>query len=189
MIAGSNGEVYFHLSYQDFSVNNKGLACWHPEEGLKFYGVEEGLIDDRITDLLLDRNGNLWVATRSGLCCFDGSTFCTFTTKDGLPNNRIHCLLEDRQGHLWLGTDGGVAHFDGQLFQTIKSPHIGPVLQILEDSDGAFYFGTVQNSLVRYRPRQTPPTVCLLQVVADQVYENLEEVIFVHDRPECDIRV
>ena len=176
VIAGRNGEVYFHLSYQDFSVNNKGLACWHPEKGLKFYGVEEGLIDDRVTDLLLDRNGNLWVATRSGLCCFDGSTFCTFT-EDSLPSNRIHCLLEDSQGHLWLGTDGGVAHYNGQLFQTIKSPHIGPVLQILEDRDGAFYFGTVQNSLVRYRPRQTPPAVRLLQVAADQVYENLKEVI------------
>ena len=177
VISGRNGEVYFHLAYQNFSEDYKGLACWHPEDGFKFYGVEEGLIDDRITDLLLDRNGNLWVATRSGLCCFDGSTFCTFTTEDGLPNNRIHCLFEDRQGHLWLGTDGGVAHYNDQLFQTINSPHIGPVCQILEDRDGAFYFGTVQNSLVRYRPRQTPPTVRLLQVVADQVYENPTEVI------------
>ena len=177
VIAGHNGELYFFLYHRDFYDTDKGFARWHPEEGLKFYGIEEGLIDDRVTDLLLDRNGNLWVATRSGLCCFDGSTFCTFTTEDGLPNNRIHCLLEDRQGHLWLGTDGGVAHYNGQLFQTIHSPHIGPVLQILEDRDGAFYFGTVQNTLVRYRPRQTPPAVRLLQVVADQVYENLKEVI------------
>ena len=177
VITGRNGEVYFHLMYQNFSVSDKGFACWHPEDKLKFYGIEDGLMDNNVTDLLLDRNGNLWIATLSGLCCFDGSTFQTFTTDDGLPSNRIRCLHEDRQGHLWLGTDRSVAHFDGQLFQTINSPHIEAVYQILEDRDGDFWFGTAQNTLVRYRQRQTIPRVRLLQVVADQVYENPKEVI------------
>ena len=177
VVSGRDGEVYFHLVHQSFSDTNKGFARWHSEEGLKFYGVVDGLIDDRVTDLLLDRNGNLWVATLSGLCRFDGRTFQTFTTENSLSSNRIRCLLEDSQGHLWIGSDGGVAHFDGQYFQTINSPHIGLVHQILEDRDGNFWFGTAQNSLVRYRQRQTPPQIRLLQIVADQVYENLEEVI------------
>ena len=177
VIAGRNGEVYFHLVHQHFSDIDKGFARWHPEEGLKFYGIEDGLIDDRVTDLLLDRNGNLWVATQRGLSCFDGTVCRSFTTEDGLPNNRIRCLHEDRQGHLWLGTDGGVVLYDGQLFQTIKSPHIGPVCQILEDRDGTFWFGTVQNTLVRYRQRQIPPQIRLLQIVADQVYENPQDII------------
>ena len=175
VITGRN--VYFHLIHQNFSDTNKGFARWHPEDGLKFYGIEDGLIDDRVTDLIEDRNGNLWIATQRGLSCFDGRTFHNFTTKDGLPSNCIHCLLEDRQGHLWLGTDGGVVHYDGQLFQTIKSLHIGPVLQILEDRDGAFWFGTVQNTLVRYRQQKKSPQISLIQVVAGQVYENLKEGI------------
>ena len=177
VITGRNGEVYFHLIHQNFSDTNKGFARWHPEDGLKFYGIEDGLIDDRVTDLIEDRNGTLWIATQRGLSCFDGRTFHNFTTKEGLPSNCIHCLLEDRQGHLWLGTDGGVVHYDGQLFQTIKSPHIGPVLQILEDRDGAFWFGTVQNTMVRYRQQKKPPQIRLIQVVAGQVYENLKEGI------------
>ena len=175
VITGRN--VYFHLIYQNFSDNNKGFARWHSKDGLKFYGIEDGLIDDRVTDLIEDRNGTLWIATQRGLSCFDGRTFHNFTTKDGLPSNAIRCLFEDSQGHLWLGTDGGVGHYDSQYFQTIKSPHIGPVLKILEDRAGDFYFGTAQNTLVRYRPRQTTPRVRLLQVVADQVYENPQEVI------------
>ena len=177
VIFGRNDEVWFHLSSRNFSDNNKGFARWHPEDGLKFYGIDNGLIDDRITDLLLDRNGNLWVATQGGLACFDGNTFRTFTPEDGLSINRIHCVYEDRKGHLYLGTDRGVVHYDGQIFQIIKSPHIGPVLQILEDRDGAFWFGTAQNTVVRYRLRQIPPRVLLLQVVADQTYENPQEVI------------
>ena len=177
VISGRNGEIYFHLIHQNFSDNDKGFARWHPEDKLKFYGVEHGLIDHQVVDLLLDRTGNLWVATKSGLSRFDGSTFQNFTTEDGLPSNRIRCLLEDRQGHLWIGTDEGVAHYDGQLFQTINSPHIGPVLRILEDRDGAFWFGTAQNTLVRYRQRQIPPLIRLIQVVADQVYENPQDII------------
>ena len=177
VIAGRKDEVYFHLACPNFSVGDRGLARWHPEEGLKFYGIEDGLIDHQVTDLLLDRAGNLWVATKSGLCRFDGSTFQTFTTEDGLPSNCIRCLFEDRQGHLWFGTEGGVVHFDGQLFQTINSPHIGPVCRILEDRDGTFYFGTILGSIIRYRLRQTSPRIRLQQVIADKVYEDLEEVI------------
>ena len=175
VIVGRNREVYFFLTCHNFS--GRGLARWHPEDTFKFYGVEDGLIDDRVTDLLLDRNGNLWIATQGGLTCFDGRVFHNFTTADGLPNDRIRCLLEDRQGHLWLGTDGGVVLYDGRFFQTIKSPHIGSVSQILEDRDGAFWFGTAQHSLVRYRQQKNLPQIHLLQVIADKVYEDLQEDI------------
>ena len=78
VISGRNGEIYFHLACHHSSNNDRGLARWHPEAGLKFYGVEDGLIDDKINDLLLDRNGNLWIATQGGLACFDGRVFHTF---------------------------------------------------------------------------------------------------------------
>ena len=177
VIFGRNGEIYFHLIHQNFSGTDKGFACWHPEYRLKFYGIEDGLIDDQVTDLLLDSNGNLWIATKRGLSRFDGNVFHSFTTEEGLPNNHIRCLFEDSRGYLWLGTDGGVAHYDGRLFQTIKLPHIGLVCQILEDRDGNFWFGTVQHPLVRYRQQKTSPQIRLLQVIADKVYEDLQEDI------------
>ncbi len=70
-----------------------------------------------------------------------------------------------------------IIYQQGKQFQTIKSPHIGPVCQILEDRDGTFWFGTAQNTLVRYRQRQIPPLIRLIQVVADQVYENPQDII------------
>ena len=175
VIAGRNSEIYFFIACHIFS--GRGFARWHPEDGLRSYGIADGLIDDRITDLLEDRHGNLWIATLSGLSHFDGSTFRNFTTEDGLPSNRIRCLFEDSRGYLWLGTDGGVVQYDGRLFQTIKSPHIGPVCQILEGRDGSFYFGTIPGSIIRYRLRHIPPRIRLLQVVANRVYENPEEAI------------
>ena len=125
VIATRNNAIYFHLTSSDSLASDTGLARWHPDDGLTFYGIADGLIDNNITDLLLDRHENLWIATVNGLSHFDGSTFRAFTTEDGLPSNHIRCLFEDRRGHLWLGTHGGVVHYDGRLFQTINSPHIG----------------------------------------------------------------
>ena len=176
VIATRNNEIYFHLTSGYSLASGTGLARWHPDEGLTFYGIADGLIDNNITDLLLDRDENLWIATANGLSHFDGSTFRSFTTEDGLPSNHIRCLFEDRRGHLWLGTDKGVAQYDGRLFQIINSPHIGLVCRILEDRDGTFWFGTVAGSIIRYRPRQTPPRIRLIRVTTDQVYENLAEV-------------
>ena len=176
VLATRNNEIYFHLTSRDSSTSVIGFARWHPQEGLTWYGVEDGLIDNHVSDLLLDRHGNLWIATRGGLSCFDGRSFRSFTTEDGLPSNRIHCLFEDARRHLWIGTDRGVALYDGRLFQTIQSPHIGPVCRILEDRDGAFWLGTVVGSIIRYRPRRTPPLMRLIRVITDQVYENVVEV-------------
>ena len=175
VIATRNDEIYFHLTSSDYLASGTGFARWHPEEGLTWYGIEDGLIDDRVNDLVLDRDGHLWIATQSGLSCFDGRTFRSFTTEDGLPSNRIHCLFEDARGHLWIGTDREVAQYDGQIFQTITSPHIGSVCRIFEDRDGTFWLGTVAGSVIRYRPRQTPPRIRLTRVTTDQVYETVAD--------------
>ncbi|MDE2733785.1 MAG: sigma 54-interacting transcriptional regulator, partial [Gemmatimonadota bacterium] len=175
VIAMRNNEIYFHLTDRDSSTSVIGFARWHPQEGLTWYGVEDGLIDNHVNDLLVDRHGNLWIATLGGLSCFDGRSFRSFTTEDGLPSNRIHCLFEDARGHLWIGTDQGVALCDGRLFQAIKSSHIGPVCRILEDRDGTFWLGTVVGSVIRYRPRQISPRIRLTRVTTDQVYETVAD--------------
>ena len=174
VIATRNNEIYFHLTSSDHLASGTGFARWHPDDGLTFYGIADGLLDDNITDLLLDRDENLWISTVNGLNHFDGSIFRAFTTEDGLPSNRIHSLFEDARGHLWVGTDKGVAQYDGRLFQPIKSPHIGPVCRILEDRDGTFWFGTVVGSIIRYRPQQTPPRIRLTRIITDQVYEKAD---------------
>ena len=122
MIATRNNEIYFHLTSSDSLDSGPGLARWHPDDGLKFYGIADGLIDNNITDLLLDRDENLWIATANGLSHFDGSTFRTFTTEDGLPSNRTHCLFEDARGHLWIGTDRAVAQYDGRFSRLSSHP-------------------------------------------------------------------
>ena len=184
VVAGRDGAIYFCLIEKNDSNTGKGFARWHPVGGLRFYGLEDGLPDENVNDLLLDRTGNLWCATRKGICRFDGTAVQTFLTGDGLPSNYIRCLFEDREGHIWIGTNSGVARYDGVYFQTITSPHIGPVCRILQDRDGTFWFGTLLGTVVRYRVRRSSPRVRLLRVITDKVHESFEDGIqSTSDRP------
>ncbi len=183
LVATRDGELWYALGTHNPFGRGKGIGRWHPERGATLYTTGDGLPDNRVVDLLEDRSGHLWIATQNGLGRFDGHRFQSYTTEDGLPSNRIRCLFEDGRGHLWLGTDGGVVHHDGRLFQTIKLPQMGPVLQILEDREGTFWFATALGTLVRYRPRRNPPRVRLVQVVADRVFESPAAVVLSAGRP------
>ncbi|MBN1889027.1 MAG: protein kinase [Thermoflexales bacterium] len=85
-----------------------GLLRWDLDEGdyVKL-GIGDGLASNRINDLLLDEEGNLWVATDAGLNCFDGQSWRTFDETDGLDGDSIQALLVDEDGALWAGTNDG----------------------------------------------------------------------------------
>lgn len=82
-----------------------------------FSSAAEGpnkLTDNRITSLLEDRTGTLWVGTiGGGLNRFDRETgaFNSFTTHDGLPDNMINSLVEDAEGQIWVSTRRDLAVF------------------------------------------------------------------------------
>ncbi|MFC5547486.1 two-component regulator propeller domain-containing protein [Massilia aerilata] len=71
-----------------------------------------------VQDLLLDRAGNLWVATRGGLFLLDpdGRTLSAWRHDPldarSLGENYGFALLEDRAGNIWLGTDNGLDRLD-----------------------------------------------------------------------------
>ena len=71
------------------------------------YTTKEGLCDDIVFTICQDRQGSLWIGTRSGLNRFREGRFETLTSKDGLLRDRVQSLLEDREGNLWIGTYGG----------------------------------------------------------------------------------
>ncbi|MBI2504646.1 MAG: sigma 54-interacting transcriptional regulator [Candidatus Latescibacteria bacterium] len=80
-----------------------------------------------------------------------------FTLEDGLPDLKLECLFADCRGMLWIGThDRGVARFDGERFETFTTREglAGDgVYSILEDQEGALWFGTM-GGLSRYDGKQ-----------------------------------
>jgi len=98
-----------------------GLALLDPKtEKFETFNVPEGLGDAFVYDVLTARNGDVWIATWSGVNRIRGGDLrdrskwelhTVENTKGGLPNDWVYGLAEGKNGEIWLGTEGGLARF------------------------------------------------------------------------------
>jgi signal transduction histidine kinase/ligand-binding sensor domain-containing protein len=83
---------------------------------VKDYGVDQGLPQSTVWDILQDDFGFLWVGTADGLCRFDGYSFSTYRTNPldslSIGGNTTHHLAVDSKGDLWLTHDQGFDKYD-----------------------------------------------------------------------------
>ncbi|MCB1623359.1 MAG: hypothetical protein KDI32_02145, partial [Pseudomonadales bacterium] len=74
-------------------------------------GVEDGLSQASVLDVLQDSAGFVWLATENGLNRYDGYDVRVYSRDrrqaDGLSNDLIWAIAEDASQNLWLATEGG----------------------------------------------------------------------------------
>lgn len=64
------------------------------------YTVENGLLQNYATTFAQDKDGYIWIGSRSGLCRFDGSRFTPFNvTKDGTKIGWVRKIRIGQDGH------------------------------------------------------------------------------------------
>jgi ligand-binding sensor domain-containing protein len=88
------------------------------------YNIPEGLGDAFVYDMLEAKNGDIWIATWSGVnrirggALRDRSKWDLYTvdnTKGGVINDWIYGLAEGKDGIIWMATEGGLVKFqDGK---------------------------------------------------------------------------
>ncbi|HEY0759232.1 MAG TPA: two-component regulator propeller domain-containing protein [Acidisarcina sp.] len=113
----------------------------------------EGIGHDMFGALLADHRGRLWIATGSGLSCYEGGRFRRYTVRDGLPNDAIHSLLEDGNGNIWIGTWNGLAVFDGlrfHVFGTREGLLNTAISGLATDGQSGVWVGTFGGGLAHF---------------------------------------
>jgi ligand-binding sensor domain-containing protein len=90
------------------------------------YNIPDGLGDAFVYDVLKAKNGDVWIATWSGVNRVRGGDLkdrskwelhTVDSSKGGLPNDWVYGLAEGRDGDIWLGTEGGLALYRGGQWQ------------------------------------------------------------------------
>ncbi len=86
---------------------NEGLSsCDLEGKEWQRFQAKDGLPNDVVRDLAIDRNGHLWVGTPSGIAQYDGENWITHNEKNGLPQVSVHSL-KVKGDSIWVGSVGG----------------------------------------------------------------------------------
>lgn len=127
------------------STYGGGIAEIGPN-GSKVWNMRSGLADERVFDLHLDQNGELWAATRNGISIIKDGQIRELTVGTGLPFRIIRTITPDPDGSLWFGTDGGgLIHLRNGQFENITTTEglIHNTLRAVKfDRSGGMWVGT-----------------------------------------------
>lgn len=119
----------------------------------KHINVDQGLSNGRVTSIVQDRLGFIWIGTKNGLNRYDGTTFKVYTKKNsGISSNDITSLKIDNKGKLWIGTIGGGVNIYNPVKDSFTNYQNNPkdittissddVHTIIEDSSTNIWIGT-----------------------------------------------
>lgn len=105
----------------------------------------DGLVDNRISAILQDRRGVLWIGTEAGLSRYDG-LFTTVTEVQALSSG-VNDIFEAQDGSLWLGTNMGLVHFEPstanwQVYTKASGLASDIIQSIATDADGQTWIAT-----------------------------------------------
>lgn len=162
----SNGRVTSIVKEKDGFVwiaTKNGLNRY---DGLEFkvYNKQNSNIGSNdISDLFIDSNNRLWVATLGGgLNLYNAQLdeFIIFknqpNNKASIPSNHVNTIYEDNRGKLWLGTEAGLSSFSNGVFKSF-SHEDGPnaishnsVTSICQSQDSGLWVGTFGGGLNKF---------------------------------------
>jgi ligand-binding sensor domain-containing protein/signal transduction histidine kinase len=96
-------------------THDRGIVHLHQGRA-EVFGPSDGLSGESVNSIFEDREGNIWVATISGLDRFRDFAVVSLDENEGLSSSIIASVLASADGSVWLATPRGLNRWhDGQL--------------------------------------------------------------------------
>ncbi|MBC7937475.1 MAG: response regulator [Rhizobacter sp.] len=105
-----------------------GRAVAQSNPAFEYISTSQGLAQGMVNDMIQDKEGFIWIATKGGLNRYDGYNFKLFATDPqdagSVSSNSVSNLLEDSKGRIWVGTsDAGINVYSkksGRFLRIVK---------------------------------------------------------------------
>lgn len=137
VLEASNGDYWI-------STMDDGLVQFNGEE-YRVYDESNGFPGNQVRGSAEDNEGNIWVATYSGVAKITENGIETYSIQEGVPHNSVMMIIKDQKGTIWISTFNGIAWFDGVQFVDITEDDGLPgrvSYFISQHSDGSLWVGT-----------------------------------------------
>ena len=90
----------------------------------KLFDADKQLSSSFTSQVYLDHDGFIWVATRNGLNKYDGYKFHILKkeqeSENGMASNYVNCMIQDKNGLFYMGMYGAFQTYDGNHFHDIE---------------------------------------------------------------------
>ena len=131
---------------------------------MRVFTDRDGLPQNSVEEILIDKKGYLWVGTQDGAAYYNGRRWTHIKLPGSGASQWIRSMVLARDGSLWFGREqGGICRLkDGEWTSFLPEDGIspGPVYCLLEKADGTFLAGTSQGVLrlegARWQPFEDP---------------------------------
>lgn len=143
----SNGIFHISRVNEQLLVGSYGggLSVLDPQAGTwRNFNIPDGLADQFVYDVERAPNGDLWIATWSGVNRVRGAdladrgkwdTFTVENTQGGLPNPWVYGVEIGANGDVWLATESGLARYrDGVWKNWQHKDGLGASLELVKDA-------------------------------------------------------
>jgi signal transduction histidine kinase/ligand-binding sensor domain-containing protein len=143
--AGRDGTVWIG--------NHDALDALRPNGGIASIRQADGLPGVRVTSMLEDRAGCLWIGVDDGLWLYADGRFQP-VTQDGKPTGLVVGLTEDRDQNIWAVVDGMTRRLlrirDRTVVEAVPASRVSRVRSLTGAPDGGLWLGLAEG-LARYR--------------------------------------
>lgn len=152
----------WYLALTVFMVSMASFGHIHGQYVYQRLTVNEGLSQGYINDILQDRDGFIWFATKDGLNRYDGYQFKLYTHDSYIPHsigsNTVNHLFEDSKGRMWICTDNNGISIYNKLKDSFKRINHDPknanslsgnkiVVPVVELPDGRFLVSATEREI------------------------------------------
>lgn len=142
-------------------IGNHGELDFVRGDVVSSIGPKQGFRGGRVTALLEDHAGRLWVGLDHGLFVYEHGKFSPVRRPDGVPIGIVLAMTEDIDHNVWASVIRNppgrptklVCFRDGRFVKEISDQRLD-VVSLAANPQGGFWLGLIKGGVARYRNDQ-----------------------------------
>jgi ligand-binding sensor domain-containing protein/uncharacterized membrane-anchored protein YhcB (DUF1043 family) len=150
---GEIKNINYHHEMVWLLTIDSGLVNVNVRAELNTFNKRNAKLDKSVSDLKIDREGNIWLATLNNKLISFNTSFQKLNLTQN--SNNILCVYQDRSKKIWYSDSKNIYVHQHKKTQKVLGnlPDLN-VVSIHEDEFGYMWFGTFDKGLIRYHPKK-----------------------------------